>query len=119
MTRTDLSFNYAFVVPALGTDLSFTSARVTNVFNEHAVLGGNSTVYTANSSGHGLAAFNPFTTAPVECQTFNTAHTICQDKDASGKATANWMTGPLFGQGTAPGSYQAPRTFVVSLGVRF
>lgn len=120
MTRTDLSFNYAFVVPALGTDLQFyLEPRVTNVFNEHAVLGGNSTVYTANSSGHGLAAFNPFTTAPVECQTFNTAHTICQDKDASGKATANWMTGPLFGQGTAPGSYQAPRTFVVSLGVRF
>ena len=37
LTQTDIAFTYAFVLPALGTDLQFyLEPRMTNVFNEHA-----------------------------------------------------------------------------------
>jgi hypothetical protein len=114
MTATDIAFTYAFVIPVLGSDLQFyLEPRVTNVFNEKAVLGGNTTVRTRNSgASYGLSAYNPFTTKPIECPQGDTAKQ-CSDMGA------NWQKGPLFGQPTAPGSYQTPRTIVVSLGVRF
>jgi hypothetical protein len=121
ITRTDLSFNYAFVVPALGTDLQFfLEPRVTNLFNEHGVINANTTVYTSRTSGKGLSAFNPFTDKPIECP---------QGADAATCASmgANWQKGPDFGKPQTPstssngflGDFQQPRTFVVSFGVRF
>ena len=109
ITRTDLSFNYAFVLPALGTDLQFyVEPRVTNVFNEHGVTNVNTTIYTNRQKSY-LTKFNPFTTAaPVECpQGVTTA------------GCGNWQKGPSFGQPQAPTDYQTARTFVVSFGVRF
>ncbi|MDD5562539.1 MAG: TonB-dependent receptor [Thermoanaerobaculaceae bacterium] len=109
ITRTDLSFNYAFVLPALGTDLQFyVEPRVTNVFNEHGVTNVNTTVYTNRNKSY-LDNFNPFTTAaPVECpQGTTTAH------------CGNWQKGPNFGKPQAPTDFQTARTFVVSFGVRF
>ncbi len=109
ITRTDLSFNYAFVLPALGTDLQFyVEPRVTNIFNEHGVTNVNTTVYTNRNKSY-LDNFDPFNTAaPVECpQGTTTAH------------CGNWQKGPAFGQPQAPTDYQTARTFVVSLGVRF
>ncbi len=50
------------------------------------------------------AAFNPFTTTP----TFGAR-----------KTGANWGYGPLYGQATAAGHYQLPRTYRVSVGLRF
>jgi outer membrane receptor for ferrienterochelin and colicin len=115
ITRTDLSFNYAFVIPTLGTDLQFfLEPRVTNLFNEHGVVHGNTTVYTARNKSY-LTRFNPYTDTPTECpQGVTTA------------GCGNYQLGPSFGQPQTPttaantlGDYQLPRTFVVSLGVRF
>ena len=119
---TDLALTYAFILPALGADFQFyLEPRVNNMLNQHAVnypayVG--QTVYTSRNAGHGLAAFNPFTTKPIECP----------QNDTAAQCTAlgaNWQLSPTFGQPTAPttastqGAYQAPRTFVISLGVRF
>jgi len=91
ITRTDLAANYSFMVPAFGSNLEFfIQPEVINVFNEKGVVAVNTTVTR-------LAAFNPFTTAPLECP----------------------QGGASFGQPTAPGSYQRPRTFRVSVGLRF
>jgi hypothetical protein len=71
---------------------------VNNVFNNSSLTGFNTTILgKANDST--LAAFNPFTTAPVE--------------------GVNWKKGPSFGQPTSPNSYQSPRDFNFSVGFRF
>ena len=46
-----------------------------------------------------IPAFNPFTETPVE--------------------GVHWRKGPNYGQPTSPTSYQSPRDFNVSVGVRF
>ncbi len=120
LNSTDLAFNYAFVIPALGADLQFfLEPRVTNVLNSHTALNVNTIVYTSLYHGHGLSPFNPFTTKPIECPQ-NDTPAQCQ---AMG---ANWQLGPDFGQPQTPttnanpaGDFQMPRTFVVSFGIRF
>ena len=93
VTRTDVSLNYSFLLPALGTNLEFfVQPRMTNVFNEKAVTAVNTTVSV-------IGQFNPFTETPVE--------------------GVHWRKGPDFGKPTATTSYQQPRTYGVSLGVRF
>jgi hypothetical protein len=120
ITRTDIGFTYAFVIPALGSELQFfLEPRVTNVFNESGQVGGNTSVYTSLTSGKGLVAFNPFTDTPIECP---------QGADAATCSSmgANWQKGPSFGKAVTPttatnalGHLQLPRTYVVSLGIRF
>jgi hypothetical protein len=130
VTQTDISFNYAFKIPAFGTDLQFfIEPRVTNVFNEKAwnprwdrLV---ATVYTSRNSGKNLVAFNPFTTAPIQCQNTNSAGTICLDGtagsgyDYTSLPKANWMLAPTFGKPASYLEYQTPRTFTLSVGVRF
>jgi len=60
--------------------------------------------------GHhlGFPTFNPFTETPQECP-----------QGQSNCAGYHWQKGPNFGKPTTAGSYQTPRTFLVSLGVRF
>jgi len=115
-TSTDLAFTYAFVLPAFGSDVQFyLEPRVTNLMNEHAVnypSGVGSTVYTSRNAGHGLTAFNPFTTAPIQCPTGDTAQQ-CSDMHA------NYQLAKTFGQPLSTTAYQTPRQIVVSLGVRF
>ena len=109
------AINYAFKIPAFGTDLQFfVQPAVTNVLDEDGVEIVNQTVYTGNDSGRGLTRFNPFTETPVECQGGYNANRVwvCQ-------GSGHWMKGPDFGKPTAVGSYQTPRTFTLSLGVRF
>jgi hypothetical protein len=122
ISRTDLAFNYAFVLPALGTNIEFfVEPKVVNVFNAQGIevptiaATGYSTTYTARNSGRGLKAFNPFTDTPVECTQIDTSV-------SGGKCTttgANWMKATNFGQPTGPTDYQQPRTFYVSFGIRF
>ncbi len=121
---TDLAFTYTFLVPALGTNLEvYLTPRVTNVFNQQGVINVNTAVYTSRDAGKGLAPFDPFTTQPIECP---------QGAPASQCASmgANWQKAPTFGQPLNPttpanypftvnGDYQMPRTFLLSLGVRF
>jgi outer membrane receptor protein involved in Fe transport len=119
--RTDLALTYSYKIA--GAVEIYVAPQIYNIFNSQHVISVNQTVNTAvNSSA--FTAFNPFTTAsPIECPQGQTA--------AQCKAMgANYQKGSLFGQPTAgsvwaanvlggTGSYQNPRTFQVSVGVRF
>ena len=65
----------------------FFRAVTTNLFNNAAVVSGDSTILTAASPGaaKGLQRFDPFTTRPVQ--------------------GVNWAYGPDFGQPTSPDGY--------------
>jgi hypothetical protein len=119
LMATDLSLNYEIPVKTVGL---FAKGEVRNVFNHSAVTNPafiNTTVYTNANAGHGLSAFNPFTTAaPIECPQGQTAAQCT----ALG---ANWQKDVNFGKPNTPttftsaGSYQLPRTYLFSLGARF
>jgi hypothetical protein len=107
LTATDVSVNYRF--PVARAQL-FVDTRVFNVFNHQSLIAGNTTVVTANNatpacrnaSGAAVrcAAFNPFTETPV--------------------LGVNYALPAAFGQSTgSKANYQTPRTYQVSLGVRF
>ena len=73
-----------------------------NVFNNHATVNSqylNLAVLTNVSAPEGYAAFNPFTATPVR--------------------GVNWDLGPTFGEASSRFAYQTPRTFRMSMGVRF
>jgi hypothetical protein len=117
VNQTDISFNYGFKVPALGTNVEiFVEPRITNVFNAKAWTPTNdrlvATVYTSRNAGKGLAPFNPFTSKPIECPQNNTAAQCT----ALG---ANWQLASTFGQPASYLEYQTPRTFTLSVGLRF
>jgi hypothetical protein len=98
--RTDasLSWNRHVRIPKLPSAQIFVRAVVYNVFNNLRVTSFNTTIISRTGDST-LAAFNPFTTAPVQ--------------------GVNWKTGPSFGQPVSPGSYQSPREFNFSAGFRF
>ena len=98
--RTDLSLNYAHRL-GVGHLEVFGVAHVYNLFNQFDLYNsGNisTTVYT-NRNRSSLAAFDPFTTDPVE--------------------GTNWAKATNFGQATARGAYTMPRTFDFNIGFRF
>lgn len=98
--RTDVSlvWNHHVRIPKLSDAQFFVRAVVDNVFNNLRLTSFNTTTLgKANDST--LAAFNPFTSTPVE--------------------GVNWRKGPSFGQAVSPGSYQSPRDFNFSAGFRF
>ncbi len=106
--RTDLSLNYTFRFR--GAEI-FISPEVTNVFNAQDLDTTDTrfvdlTVGTAatngacrNSPTGRCLPFNPYTTTPVE--------------------GLHWQRGPNFGKAIGNLGYQTPRTFRVSVGVRF
>jgi hypothetical protein len=96
ITRTDLALTCTIRV-FRNAEL-FVRPEVLNVFNEKGVVAVNSTVLTAQNSS-GLSRFNPFTEKPVRGVHYDLA--------------------PTFGQPTSSADYQLPRTFRVSIGVRF
>jgi hypothetical protein len=106
ITRTDLALNYSFGwnIGRRGMEV-FLQPEVLNVFNEDAVIGVNTAVFSAANSGATSCSgarcqpFNPFTTTPVE--------------------GVHWAKGPNFGKPQGTTSFQAPRIFRVSLGFRF
>ena len=108
ITRTDMAVNYK--LPIKGVNL-FIQAEVFNVFNEQGVESYDEEVLT-NYDVTYLAAFNPFTTKPIECPQGAAAAT-CQEMGA------NFQRGPNFGKPNSEGDYQTPRTFRVSVGFRF
>ena len=104
----NLSRRIAMVEAFLDTD-------IVNVFNEHAVesVSGINTTVRTNRTDRNLATFNPFTTEPVECpRDVPSASTQC-------KGIAHYQLHPLFGTPTRKEAYQLPRTFRLSLGIRF
>ena len=100
---TDLGMSLVF--RTLGSLEIFVQPQVLNVFNHQNLDGVNTSVETRASQGSSAyAAFNPFTQTPT------------QGPRGSG---ANWNYGASFGKPTSPANYQTPRTFRISLGIRF
>jgi hypothetical protein len=95
---TDLGVTYTIPLFRLGV---FLQAQMTNVFDNDAIINPNTTVVTRRTGGaaSGLVAFNPKTETPVE--------------------GVHWRLGPSFGGATDVNSYQLPRTYRFSAGVRF
>jgi len=90
--RTDLSLSWNYKVYRKAQ--VFFRGVLANVFNNDALQGFNNAITTS-----GMAAFNPFTTVPEEG--------VHYKKDS------------LYGQPSSPDSYQAPREFSFSVGIRF
>lgn len=112
ITRTDLTLNYEFRIPAFGRDIAFfIQPEVINLLGEDGVVNVNTTTYT-RYNGSSWLLFNPFTTAPKECPQ-GTAAATCK---AGGY---NWQKGPNFGKPVGTADYQQPTTYTVSFGVRF
>ena len=109
--RTDLALNYTLPVWRVQV---FAQAEMFNVFDNAEVTTPNSTVRTRRSAGanSGLVSFNPFTDTPIECPQ-GAAASQCSSMGA------HWQKGPQFGQPTGPTSYQDPREYRFSLGLRF
>ncbi len=119
--RTDLALNYEHKLGLKQARLFF-RGTVVNLFNRQGLTnfwGGvnsdldlgcgttgciNTTVLT-NRNNNSVAAFNPFTTTPVEGVNWR-------------KATAV-APAPSFGQATSRYAYQTPRTYQFSVGFRF
>lgn len=94
--RTDLSLSWNH--PLVARSEVFFRGVVNNVFNHQRMDSFNTTIQGPRDLPS-LAAFNPFTTTPVE--------------------GVNWQKGPAFGQASGPGSYQSPREASFSVGFRF
>jgi len=89
ITQTDLALNYGFTVASVELFVQF---DLLNAFNEQAQIDGNTTI-------NQLEDFNPFTEEPAQ--------------------GVHWDYGPNYGEPTSEEDIQAPRTFRMSLGVRF
>ena len=117
MRRTDLGINYGYDLRLAGRRLGlFAQAQVINLFNQFQrcgcggsglfPLGGNiqtnlidTTVLTNVTTAASYAAFNPFTTQPVE--------------------GVHWAMGPNFGTALTRFAYTTPRSFRLTFGLRF
>jgi hypothetical protein len=109
--NTDLSINYT--LPIWKVNL-FVNTQVLNIFDGDAVITPNTTVTTRRTggAGSGLVTFNPFTTTPIECPQGAPAAQCT----ALG---AHWQKGANFGKPVGVASYQIPREYRFTLGLRF
>ncbi len=110
-TNTDVALFYTLPIKRMNL---FANAIVTNVFDEDAVINPNTTVSTRRTGGaaSGLVAFNPFTASPIECPQ-GAAGSQCTSMGA------HWQKGANFGKPVGVASYQLPREYRFTLGVRF
>jgi len=107
ISRTDVSLNFSTNIAGLVE--IFIQPQVLNLFNNKGVIAVDTTVNTARNPGTGTyLTFNPFTTIPVQRPHLD--NTV---------KTANWDYGPNFGKPTSVNSYQIPRQFLVTAGLRF
>jgi hypothetical protein len=91
----DLALNYTFTFPAVLNGLSiFVQPEIRNVLNSQGAIGHDNTVIVNPGE-----PFNPWTETPV--------------------LGRNYQLGENFGQPVSEFDYQPPRTFLLSLGVRF
>ncbi|HVT43595.1 MAG TPA: TonB-dependent receptor [Thermoanaerobaculia bacterium] len=108
---TDLAVTYTLPISRVNI---FLQGSLINAFNNDGIINPNGTVLTRRNAGaaSGLVAFNPFTTTPIECPQ-GAAAAQCT---AMG---AHWQKGTSFGGATDVNSYQLPRTYNFSAGIRF
>jgi hypothetical protein len=105
--RTDIAINFSKTIG--GVVEIFIQPQVLNLFNNRGVIAVDTTVNTERNAGGGTyLTFNPFTTIPVQRPHLD--NTV---------KTANWDFGPNFGKPTSVNSYQIPRQFLVTMGLRF
>jgi len=97
ITRTDLALTVTFRV--FRSVEFFVRPDVLNLFNERGVTAVDVSVLTARNAPAAYQRFNPFTEKPVRGVHYDLAST--------------------FGKPTSGADYQLPRTFRVSVGVRF
>jgi hypothetical protein len=113
--RMDFAANYSFRVPTLARLQLFGQLQVINLWNQSQLCGCGGTVFsnaggviseridqtvrTNVTAAATYAAFNPFTTTPVE--------------------GVNWAKGPVFGTALNRFAYTSPRAIKVGFGVRF
>ncbi|MGZ4810097.1 MAG: TonB-dependent receptor domain-containing protein, partial [Thermoanaerobaculia bacterium] len=123
--QTDVNLTYT--IPITKVSL-FVKGDVLNALNRHDVenVEGTSFERAAASASGGVidrtvltrannanfAAFNPFTTTPIECPQ-GAALADCKAMNA------NFQLGPNFGKPTNRDAFQLPRTYRVAVGVRF
>ncbi|HYI10352.1 MAG TPA: carboxypeptidase regulatory-like domain-containing protein [Thermoanaerobaculia bacterium] len=110
ISSTSLGLNYSRV---LGVVETFLEADIVNVFNAQGVEVGVGQNVRTSRTDRNLAPFNPYTTTPVECP----RGTPTSSAECRGKT--HFQLQPNFGQPTSKDSYQQPRTYRVSVGVRF
>ena len=107
---TDLALNYSF--PEIWKLQLFVQGEMLNVFDNQAIDAVNTSV-TASGNSANFESFNPFTTTNlIECPQ-GTAAATCRTMGA------HWQKGASFGQPTGPASYQTPRSYRFSVGLRF
>jgi hypothetical protein len=104
MYRTDVSFNYSHALPGARRGEIFASFHLLNAFNQFQLfdLTGNAintSVLTAFDDPDRFATFNPFTETPVR--------------------GVHWDTDENFGKAIGASAYTLPRTFRMSVGIRF
>ncbi|MEO6323891.1 MAG: carboxypeptidase regulatory-like domain-containing protein [Thermoanaerobaculia bacterium] len=102
--RTDLNINISTKI-ANFIEI-FVQPQVTNVFNNQAVIGVDTTIRTNVTAPTVFTAFNPFTTTPVQGTNWDVARL------PDGSPTS-------FGKPRNSADYQAPRTFLLTMGLRF
>ena len=91
--------NYSLVIKVGGVELElFVQPEVLNVFNNQSSLYPNTDILTAIEDPS-LQFFNPYEETPVE--------------------GVHWRKGDYFGETLTEDDYQDPRTYRVSLGIRF
>jgi hypothetical protein len=91
--RSDLSINYTFVIPFGQRSIElFLQPEVINIFNEDGLI-------DVNDSTRRITNFNPYTTTPVE--------------------GVDWERRDTYGQPEGETDFQDPRTFRMSVGIRF
>jgi hypothetical protein len=113
ITRTDMSINYN--VRLFKTVEIFIQPEILNLFNERGVVSYDEEVLTSEDNPTGQVIyqpFNPFTEEPIECPQGAPA-AECQ------QLGAHFQRGVNFGKPNSEGDYQTPRTFRVSVGIRF
>jgi hypothetical protein len=106
--RTDIGVQYSLPIRALDI---YIRGDVFNVFNSQAVVSFDDTVLTEDDEDW-LALFNPWTETPIECPQ-GAAPEVCEDMGA------HWQKGENFGEPESESDYQRPRTFRVTIGLRF
>ncbi|HEY0156879.1 MAG TPA: TonB-dependent receptor [Thermoanaerobaculia bacterium] len=112
VTSTGIGLHYSLHAGAMEF---LAHGNVINVFNEQALenpFGINTTVNAARSDRN-LAKFDPRTQTPVECpQGVRSSTPQC-------RGIAHFQKVAAFGHVRAPNAYQQPRTYTLSLAVRF
>ncbi|HEY0156881.1 MAG TPA: carboxypeptidase regulatory-like domain-containing protein [Thermoanaerobaculia bacterium] len=112
VTETGIGLHYSLQVGALEL---LAHGNVVNVFNEQALANPFGIVTTVNAAprDRNLAKFDPRTQTPVECpQGVRSSSAEC-------RGIAHFQKVAAFGTPRAAGAYQQPRTYSLSLAVRF